>query len=46
MDECMRMPGGGPFNLESGQVTDDSELATCLLYGIIEQKNNEEKTSF
>lgn len=43
MDECMTMPGGGPFELASGQITDDSELASCLLWGIIEQKNNTEK---
>ena len=27
----MRMPGGGVFNVGPGQVTDDSELAMCLL---------------
>lgn len=43
MDDCMEMPGGGPFNLAGGQVTDDSELATCLLWGIIDQKNNKQK---
>ena len=35
MDECMLMPGGGPFNLGSGQITDDSELALCLMQGLI-----------
>lgn len=28
------MPGGGPFLLSPGQVTDDSELALCLAHGI------------
>ena len=32
----MRMPGGGPFGLSSGQITDDSELAMCLMWGLIE----------
>ena len=32
----MNMPGGGPFKLGSGQITDDSELAMCLMTGLIE----------
>ena len=32
----MDMPGGGPFNLGSGQITDDGELAMCLMQGIID----------
>lgn len=32
----MSMPGGGPFNLNAGQITDDSELAMCLMQGINE----------
>ena len=32
----MRMPGGGPFRLAPGQITDDSELAMCLMWGLIE----------
>ena len=35
MDECMKMPGGGPFKLEPGCVTDDSELAMSQLSGIV-----------
>ena len=34
------MPGGGPFKLESGQPTDDSELAMCLLDGIIDSNED------
>jgi ADP-ribosylglycohydrolase len=34
MEECMKMPGGGPFNLSPGQITDDSELAMCMMQGI------------
>jgi ADP-ribosylglycohydrolase len=35
MDEIMTMPGEGPWNLSPGQITDDSELALCLMQGII-----------
>jgi len=38
MDEVILMPGGGPFNLGPGQITDDSELATCMLSGLLEGK--------
>ena len=32
MNECMNMPGGGPFEINAaGQITDDSELALCLM---------------
>ena len=34
MDECMKMPGGGPWEIAPGQITDDSELAMCLLQAI------------
>ena len=30
------MPGGGPHAVAPGQVTDDSELAMCLMHGLIE----------
>lgn len=36
MDECMKMPGGGPWRLYAGQITDDSELAMCMMEGMIE----------
>ena len=39
MDRCMEMPGGGPLNTGSGQITDDSELAMCLMWGLIENRN-------
>jgi len=29
------MPGGGPFKLAPGQITDDSELALCLGKGLV-----------
>ena len=31
----MKMPGGGFFKVGPGQVSDDSELALCLMQGII-----------
>jgi ADP-ribosylglycohydrolase len=40
MIRCMKIPGGGPFKLFSGQVTDDSELAMCLLHAIVSQKQD------
>src|SRR5688500_10125577 len=36
--ESYDMPGGGPFRLAPGQVTDDSELALCLAHGLVEGK--------
>ena len=30
----MKMPGGGPWEIAPGQITDDSELAMCLLQAI------------
>ena len=32
----MQMPGGGPFNCGPGQITDDSELAMCLMWALID----------
>ena len=37
MDKCMTMPGGGTWaKIAPGQVTDDSELATCLINALIQ----------
>jgi len=36
IDTVMEQPGGGTFNLSKGQITDDSELALSLAYGLIE----------
>ena len=38
-DEVMKMPGGGPFELESGQITDDGEMAIALMLGLINGKS-------
>jgi len=35
VEEGMKMPGGGPFDLVPGQVTDDSEMAQSLIHGLI-----------
>ena len=37
-DKALNMPGGGPFSLSPGQITDDSEFAICLLYGLLDGK--------
>ena len=34
--QCMKMAGGGCWGLAPGQITDDSELAMCLMHGLIE----------
>jgi ADP-ribosylglycohydrolase len=38
LDNAMLMNGGGPLNIGPGQITDDSELAMCLLLGLAEAK--------
>ena len=30
----LAMPGGGPHRVGPGQITDDSEMAMCMAYGI------------
>lgn len=35
MNKCMKMPGGGPHKVGSGQITDDSELAMCSMWALI-----------
>ena len=42
MDDCMTMPGGGIHQVASGQVTDDSELMQCLLWGYVESNLKDE----
>ena len=34
--DTLAMTGGGPFRLGKGQVTDDSELAMCMMRGLLE----------
>lgn len=36
LHKTLEMPGGGPYLLGVGQVTDDSELAMCMMRGLIE----------
>ena len=38
----MTMPGGGPWRVAAGQITDDSELAMCLMRGILDSISIEE----
>ena len=35
IEEALTMPGGGHWNLLPGQITDDSELAMCMLRGLL-----------
>ena len=34
----MGMNGGGPWNVDAGQITEDSELAMCMMHGIAKSK--------
>jgi ADP-ribosylglycohydrolase len=36
IETVMQQPGGGTFSLKKGQVTDDSELALSMAYGLVE----------
>jgi ADP-ribosylglycohydrolase len=36
LDKCMTMPGGGYHRVAAGQVTDDTELMQCLLWGYVD----------
>lgn len=36
----MTMPGGGYHKVAAGQITDDSELALCLLKGLVESNRD------
>jgi len=38
IEQAMSMPGGGCWKLAPGQVTEDSELAMCLLNALVESK--------
>ena len=37
---CFTMPGGGIHSIRPGQVTDDSEMALCLMRGIVKSQND------
>ena len=37
-DNALLMPGGGCWRVAPGQVTDDSELAMCLLHALVKGK--------
>ena len=34
VEKALKFPGGGAFAVGPGQITDDSEMAMCLLHGI------------
>jgi len=35
------MPGGGPHGVGSGQVTDDGEMALCMMWGLTKNQKDE-----
>ena len=35
VEECLKIPGGGPHMVGPGQITDDSELALCLMQALL-----------
>jgi len=37
-EECLRYPGGGPFRIGRGQITDDTEMALSLAHGLVQGK--------
>ncbi len=39
-DLALTIPGGGPFNLGKGQITDDGELSLCLAHGLVHGKGS------
>ena len=40
LDKTMEMPGGGYHKVAPGQVTDDSEMMQCLIWGYIESNKD------
>ena len=34
VQQAFKIQGGGPWNVGPGQVTDDSEMAMCILQGL------------
>lgn len=38
LDQVMTMPGGGPHSVGPGQITDDSEMAMCMLHALTNTK--------
>ena len=42
LDKAFKMPGGGPHNVGPGQVTDDSEMAMCMLWGLTFNQEKQE----
>lgn len=40
------MPGGGPWVVGAGQPTDDTEMAMCLMWGLVKSCENENPLDF
>ena len=41
IDEALKLNGGGLMNMGRGQITDDSEMAMCILHGLVNEYNSE-----
>ena len=41
LDEVLSMPGGGPHKVGPGQITDDSEMAMAMLWGLTREEKKE-----
>lgn len=39
----MTFPGGGAMRLGKGQITDDSEMAMCIIHGLLEAQRDQPK---
>lgn len=38
---ALRMEGGGENDMGCGQITDDSEMAMCIMHGLSDEKSEE-----
>ena len=41
LDLVFTMPGGGPHKIGPGQITDDSEMAMCMLWGLSREEKKD-----
>ena len=36
--DALKMPGGGRLGMGKGQITDDSEMALCIMHGLVDEE--------
>ena len=46
INKALLMPGGGVHKVAPGQITDDSEMALCMLHALTEQTNKKKPETF